>query len=132
MEYTKDKSNVSTTNCNEEYTRRTRVEQMREIQDEGLKLFERKNKDYGDAFATYGSIGVIVRMGDKIHRLLSITNSGITMVNNESVYDTLLDLHNYSAMALMLLKERESNKILQPVSFRVEPQEIEHESVEFS
>ena len=79
--------------------------QMREIQDEGLELFRRKNADYGDAFATYGAIGVLVRMGDKIKRLMSISSTKITMVDDESMYDTLLDLHNYSAMALMLIKE---------------------------
>ena len=63
-----------------------------------------KNKDYGDAFATYGPIGVIVRMGDKISRLQSIKNS-ITMVNDEKIRDTLIDLHNYAAMAIMLLDE---------------------------
>ena len=45
--------------------------QLAEIQKEVLELFS-KNKDYGDAFATYGPIGVIVRMGDKISRLQSI------------------------------------------------------------
>jgi hypothetical protein len=44
-------------------------------------------------------------MGDKISRLSSITKSGITLVNNESLRDTLMDLHNYSAMAIMLLDE---------------------------
>ena len=83
--------------------------QMREIQDEGLELFRRKNADYGDAFATYGAIGVLVRMGDKIKRLMSISSTKITMVDDESMYDTLLDLHNYSAMALMLIKEEKEN-----------------------
>lgn len=109
----------------------TRVDQMRAIQDEGLELFARKNKDYGDAFATYGTIGVIVRMGDKIQRMLSISNNGITMVNDESMYDTLLDLHNYSAMALMLLKEPKAPKVStqyrpqEPVGFNLEPIEME-------
>jgi hypothetical protein len=75
-----------------------RVEQMEEIQREGLELFRRKNADYGDAFATYGAIGVLVRMGDKVKRLMSISSTQITMVDDESMYDTLLDLHNYSAM----------------------------------
>ena len=43
-----------------------RVAQLKAVQDEARSLFERKNADYGDAFATYGSVGVIVRMGDKI------------------------------------------------------------------
>jgi len=81
------------------------------VQEEGLALFERKNKDYGDAFATYGPIGVIVRMGDKIQRLLSLTNSGIQMINNESLRDTLIDLHNYASMAVLLLDEnKEKNE----------------------
>jgi len=82
-----------------------RVEQMMKVQREGLELFKKKNKDYGDAFATYGAIGVLVRMGDKILRLQSITNSSLTLVNSESLRDTLIDLHNYSAMAIMLLDE---------------------------
>lgn len=84
---------------------KSRVEQMAEIQSEGLELFRRKNADYGDAFATYGAIGVLVRMGDKIKRLMSISTKEIQMVDDESMYDTLLDLHNYSAMALMLMRE---------------------------
>ena len=66
---------------------------------------KRKNKDYGDAFANYGPIGVIVRMGDKINRLSSVTNNGINLVKTESIRDTLIDLHNYSAMAIMLMDE---------------------------
>jgi hypothetical protein len=84
----------------------TRVIQMRQIQNEGLTLFKKKNQDYGDAFATYGPIGVLVRMGDKISRLQSISRNGINLVNDESLRDTLLDLHNYSAMAIMLLDDK--------------------------
>lgn len=82
-----------------------RVSQMSKVQEEGLNLFKKKNQDYGDAFASYGAIGVLVRMGDKISRLLSITNKGISLVNSESLRDTLIDLHNYSAMAIMLIDE---------------------------
>jgi len=80
-----------------------RVTQMAKVQKEALELFRRKNKDYGDSFATYGSVGVIVRMGDKIQRLLSVSNNGVSLVNNESLRDTLIDLHNYAAMAVMLM-----------------------------
>jgi len=86
-----------------------RVEQLKAVQKEGLELFTRKNADYGDAFATYGAVGVIVRMGDKISRLSSITNKGINLVEDEKIRDTLIDLHNYAAMAIMLLDEKISN-----------------------
>ena len=79
-----------------------RVQQMKEIQQKGLELFERKNKDYGDAFAKFGVVGVLVRIEDKIQRAISISNSGIVLVDDEGLKDTLLDLHNYAAMALML------------------------------
>ena len=82
-----------------------RIEQFKKIQNEGLELFTKKNIDYGDAFAKYGTIGVLMRIEDKIQRSVSITKNSITLVNSESIRDTLLDLHNYSAMALMLLDE---------------------------
>lgn len=87
-----------------------RVQQMQEVQSQGLELFKKKNADYGDAFAKFGTIGVLMRIEDKIQRALSITNSGIQLVNDERIEDTLIDLHNYSAMALMLLNEEKNNK----------------------
>ena len=84
-----------------------RVSQMISVQNEALELFKKKNADYGDAFANYGPTGVIVRMGDKIQRLVSVTNNGIHLVNTESLRDTLIDLHNYAAMGIMLLDEND-------------------------
>jgi hypothetical protein len=83
----------------------SRIEQMKIIQSEALELFTRKNTDYGDAFAKYGVIGVLMRIEDKIQRALAITKNGVNLVNDESMRDTLIDLHNYAAMALMLLDE---------------------------
>lgn len=82
-----------------------RVEQMIDIQKKGLELFTKKNADYGDAFAKYGVIGVLMRIEDKIQRAMSITKNGVNLVNDEGIKDTLLDLHNYAAMALILLEE---------------------------
>jgi len=85
-----------------------RVDQMKKIQTEALELFIKKNADYGDAFAKHGVIGVLVRMEDKLHRCMSISNKGVNLINDEGMRDTLIDLHNYSAMALMLLDEDEN------------------------
>ena len=96
-----------------------RVNQLRDIQYEALSLFEKKNTDYGDAFATYGTVGVLVRIGDKLGRYTSISKSGITLVDNEALRDTLIDLHNYSAMAIMLIDENEkkfSNDAINEIS----------------
>ena len=83
-----------------------RLKQMMKVQREAFQLFKKKNQDYGDAFATFGPVGVIVRMGDKINRLTSVSKNGVNLVDNESLRDTLIDLHNYSAMAIMLLDEK--------------------------
>ena len=87
-----------------------RVDQYKTIQTEALQLFSRKNQDYGDAFANFGVIGVLVRMSDKISRALSISNKNITLVNDESMRDTLVDLHNYAAMAIMLIDETQNSR----------------------
>jgi hypothetical protein len=82
-----------------------RVGQLEKVQNEAKELFRRKNTDYGDAFATYGTIGILVRLGDKIKRLQSISSNKIALVDDEKMRDTLIDLHNYTGMAIMLLDE---------------------------
>jgi len=64
-------------------------------------LFEKKNSDYGDAFVDYKSIGILMRLNDKIRRLESLTQK--TNVNFESIEDTILDSFNYVILALILL-----------------------------
>jgi hypothetical protein len=84
----------------------SRVEQLKEIQEKCLKVFEKKNKDYGDAFAQHGPVGVLVRISDKLSRFTNISKKNIKInVEDETLKDTLLDLHNYAAMAIMLLDE---------------------------
>lgn len=92
----------------------TRVEQLEKVQTEARELFRKKNADYGDSFATYGTVGILVRLGDKIRRLQSITSKGINLVEDEKIRDTLLDLHNYAAMGIMLLDSEEDPKISLP------------------
>jgi len=79
---------------------RSQIIHMKKIQAEGLDLFIKKNADYGNSYKQYGLIGVLVRLQDKINRALHITQYGIH-VKDETLRDTLIDLHNYAAMALM-------------------------------
>jgi hypothetical protein len=52
---------------------------MKAVQAEALELFARKNADYGDAFAEYGVIGVLMRIEDKLRRSMSITKNGVNV-----------------------------------------------------
>ena len=98
-----------------------RLEQFVAVQNEARELFSKKNADYGDAFATYGPVGILVRMGDKIQRLQTITNTGINLVNDEGLRDTLIDLHNYAAMAVMLLDEKNVGNQLDNLVLETKP-----------
>jgi hypothetical protein len=73
------------------------------VQQEGRELFKRKNADYGNAFEKYGTIGVLVRLGDKIMRAQSITSRSVVLVSDEKLRDTLVDLQNYATLAVALL-----------------------------
>ena len=79
------------------------IKEFRKIQDQGFEIFKAKNKDYGNAFEEYGTIGILIRMNDKIKRAQNISNKNITLVNDESLRDTLLDLHNYCALAIIMM-----------------------------
>jgi len=106
-DYTNDPNPDYTNGCNDNID--TRIKQLDAVQSEARSLFRKKNTDYGDAFATYGTVGILVRLGDKIHRLQSITSNGINLVEDEKIRDTLLDLHNYAAMGIMLLDNATDN-----------------------
>ena len=38
---------------------------------------------------------------------MSVSQTGVNMVKTESLRDTLIDLHNYSAMAIMLMDSKD-------------------------
>jgi len=75
---------------------------------------EAKNADYGNsAFAPpllcpglTARQGILVRMSDKIQRLLHLTGGGHHAVKDESVEDTMLDLAGYIVL-YFAGKERE-------------------------
>lgn len=74
------------------------------VQRKGFELFVRKNTDYGDSFKQYGLIGLLVRISDKINRCINVSNNGINLVDDENLYDTILDLHNYTGIILATRK----------------------------
>ena len=76
-------------------------------------ITERKNADYtgtsNDPFGNFrkhGELGFLVRMHDKMARIESFVAKGFLEVKDESVFDTLLDLANYSILLAGFIKER--------------------------
>ena len=103
MDYTNIKT---TTDDDDNESNLDYVKKFRNVQDEAFDLFKKKNNDYGNSFEEYGTIGILVRMNDKIRRSINITEKNITLINDENLRDTLVDLHNYCALALVLMDDK--------------------------
>ena len=69
----------------------------------------KKNHDYGNSFDKsmdeFGMTSAVIRMNDKLERLKTLSKKE-SMVKDESVQDTLLDLANYAIMTVMYLKKQ--------------------------
>ena len=78
-------------------------------------LYVRKNHDYGDSFHLMfleeGWASVRLRLTDKLNRVKQLTRKpNDQMVNDESLRDTLIDLANYSLMAVLELDAIENKQ----------------------
>ncbi len=75
---------------------------------ENVKLFDRKQQDYGsDNITLNGELGIMVRCTDKVSRMRNMLLKqlkGDTEVNHESLEDTYRDLANYGIIGTMLNK----------------------------
>ena len=89
-----------------------------------IKVMEAKNHDYaggtGDAFANFQLIetlskgeisremGCLVRMTDKLSRVMRLLQNKENKVIDEKIEDTLKDLANYSLLLIIMLSEQRS------------------------
>ena len=84
------------------------VQRFKSIQDEGLKLYTKKNHDYGDAFDKSldedGLVVAKIRLKDKIRRFETLLKEDALV--HESIEDTLLDLANYAIMTISWLQKQ--------------------------
>ena len=77
---------------------------LRNICDDEVQIFIRKNTDYGDSFANLRKVlpnAVLVRIYDKWSRLAQLLNGADPKVLDESIDDSLRDLANYANMELI-------------------------------
>jgi len=84
-----------------------KLKQMQEIFDKCLEIANGKGHDYSgtkDAmsnFHDFGWKGIVVRLGDKFHRIKNFCKQEELLVKDESIEDTLLDIINYAALCLI-------------------------------
>ena len=78
------------------------IQKYKEIQNKLLEVYKKKNNDYGNKnLDTFGRIGIIVRIQDKINRFINVSKTQITMVDDEKLDDTIEDLINYCYLFLI-------------------------------
>jgi hypothetical protein len=78
------------------------------VAEENIAMLLSKHRDYGPkniAQAPGGALnGLRVRMHDKLARINHLIDSGVDP-ENESLYDSFLDLANYAVIAQLVLNE---------------------------
>ena len=79
---------------------------------EELEIYKRKRKDYGThPIQETGIVGLMVRILDKTHRVLHLSENGRTItVTDENIKDSLMDIANYSYMALLEIEHKRMGK----------------------
>lgn len=74
-------------------------------------IYSAKNSDYGNSarntYDEFGFITYIIRLKDKLNRLVSLNKKGEPSVD-ESIEDTLMDMANYCIMAVMDIRRNEN------------------------
>ena len=105
------------------------IDELLQNFDKAYKLWCRKQSDYGDGNIKLGldisstkpttnthdlllaQLGIVIRMNDKIQRLLNIHKKSIfngeeLTVSDESIEDTCIDIMNYANMLIVLKNDK--------------------------
>ena len=84
---------------------------FKDLLDEMYETYEKKNADYGDSFKKthlqFGEIAGLVRISDKVNRLVSLSKKTPDSQNYESKRDTYMDLANYCLMQVLVMEKTE-------------------------
>lgn len=81
---------------------------VRDVMQELGDLLIKKHRDYGPkniSNSPYGPLqGLIVRMWDKIARIVNLTKTGKETAENEPLEDSFKDIANYGIIGLLVLR----------------------------
>lgn len=93
-------------------TNEEKIQSFRDIVTNMAKLYEKKNRNYGDSFGKLytdlGPIAGLVPLHNKLDRATNLIKGGRN--DFESIEDTLIDLANYAVMNLIEIKATNAEK----------------------
>lgn len=82
---------------------------FKDLLDEMHETYKKKNADYGDSFKQthlkFGEIAGLVRISDKVNRLISLSKKNNSEAYFESKRDTYMDLANYCLMQVLVMEK---------------------------
>lgn len=91
------------------------VFRFRDILDEMAKTYEKKNHDYGDAYAEgyklFGHTQLLSRRYEKFCRVYNLLNHTERKVLDESVLDTLTDMANQCVILRMMIENNDFENV---------------------
>ncbi|VDH02602.1 DUF1599 domain-containing protein [Bergeyella zoohelcum] len=87
------------------------IEQFQTVIHNCRSLFQKKFKDYGSAFRILRASSVTDQMYIKVKRLVTIQETGISKVDDESQEETFIALVNYSIIGLIQLTKGTSENL---------------------
>ena len=86
-----------------------KIQEFKNITQEMLDTYSRKNVDYDDAFTKSleedGLLVAKIRLGDKYKRFSALIKQE-NLVKDESIEDTLLDMASYAIMTVMFNRNK--------------------------
>lgn len=86
-----------------------KIQEFKNITQEILETYLRKNVDYDDAFTKSleedGLLVAKIRLGDKYKRFSALIKQE-NLVKDESIEDTLLDMASYAIMTVMFNRNK--------------------------
>ncbi len=92
------------------------MKKFEEISDALDKFTAKKNEAYGDAygknFEMFGLTYAAIEVFNKVNRIVTLTKNNQDSANNESLFDSYVDLRNYAEFAIqhMLPNASEEDK----------------------
>lgn len=102
-----DKESVDSSDSRSKVDMSEFIKNMWDIMDHAGNVLINKQEDYGPlniSRAPGGPLnGLRVRIFDKVSRINNLVDTGVEP-NNESLYDSFLDLCNYAVIAMMVLE----------------------------
>lgn len=97
------------------FTEKSEVARFRDIVDEMAKTYEKKNADYGDAYAEgyklFGHTQLLSRIHEKFCRVYNLLNHTERKVLDESVLDTLTDMANQCVILRIMIEDNDFENV---------------------